>query len=95
VVYLVVLVERIVLVHRLADFPLKPYLRLLALLFMTTCFSLVPVILVRSFAWPLGWRLLVGVGLGWATMAHYTWHYLLTAGEKAWVKRKLSLLFKK
>lgn len=91
-VYLAVLVERIVLVHRLADFPLRPYLRLLALLFMTSCFSLVPVVLVRSFSWAPGWRLLAGGLLGWATMAHYTWHYLLTGGEKAWVKRKLMLL---
>ena len=28
-------------------------------------------------------------------MAHFTWHYLLTEGEKAWVLRKLQLLREK
>ena len=88
-VYLAVFVERLVLVHRLTDFPLRPYLRLVALLVMTTCFSLIPAILVRAFSLAAGWRLLVGSLLGWATMAHYTWYYLLTAGERAFVVRKV------
>ena len=36
-----------------------------------------------------------GTLAGWATMAHFTWHYLLTEGEKAWVLRKLQLLREK
>ena len=91
-VYLAVLVERIVLVHRLADFPLRPYLRLLALLVMTTCFSIIPAFVCRVFLAAPGWRLLIGTLLGWATVAHYTWYFLLTEGETAWVKRKLKLL---
>ena len=88
-VYLAVFVERIVLVHRLTDFPLRPYLRLMALLVMTSCFSLVFPLLARAFGWAPGWRLLFGALLGWATMAHFTWYYLLTPGEIAWVRRKL------
>ncbi len=88
-VYLAVFVERIVLVHRLTAFPLRPYLRLLALLVMTSCFSLVFPLLARAFGWAPGWRLLFGALLGWATMAHFTWYYLLTPGEIAWVRRKL------
>ena len=88
-VYLAVFVERIVLVHRLTDFPLRPYLRLLALLVMTSCFSLVFPLLARAFGWAPGWRLLFGALLGWATMAHFTWYFLLTPGEIAWVRRKL------
>ena len=95
VVYLAVFVERIVLVHRLTDFPLRPYLTLLLLLLMTSNFSLVFPLLALCFGWAPGWRLLFGALLGWATMAHFTWHYLLTEGEKAWVLRKLRLLREK
>ena len=88
-VYLVVFVERMVLVHRLTGFPLRPYLRLLALLVMTSCFSLVFPLLARAFGWAPAWRLLFGALLGWATLAHFTWYYLLTPGELAWARRKL------
>ena len=94
-VYLAVFVERIVLVHRLTDFPLRPYLTMLLLLLMTSNFSLVFPLLALGFGWAPGWRLLFGALLGWATMAHFTWHYLLTEGEKAWVLRKLQLLREK
>jgi hypothetical protein len=87
-VYLAVFVERIVLVHRLTDFPLRPYLRLLALLVMTSCFSLVFPLLARAFGWAPGWRLLFGTLLGWLSVVIYTWRYLLTAGERAFVVRK-------
>jgi Membrane protein involved in the export of O-antigen and teichoic acid len=90
-IYLAVFAERIALVCRQTGFPLRPYLRLLALLLMTSCFSLVFPMLARAFGWAPGWRLLFGALLGWATMAHYTWHYLLTAGEKAFVRRKLRI----
>jgi O-antigen/teichoic acid export membrane protein len=90
-VYLAVFIERMVLVHRLTDFPLLPYLRLLALLMMTSAFSLVFPLLARAFGWAPGWRLLFGALLGWATQAHFTWHYLLTPGEKSWILQKLRL----
>ena len=66
--------------------------RLLALLVMTTCFSIIPAFVCRVFLAAPGWRLLIGTLLGWATVAHYTWYFLLTEGETAWVKRKLKLL---
>ena len=84
-------VERIALVHRLTGFPLRPYLSLLLLLLMTSCFSLVFPLLALSFGWAPGWRLLFGALLGWATLAHFTWHYLFTEGEKAYVLQKLKL----
>ena len=90
-VYLAVFVERIVLVHRLTGFPLRPYLTLLLLLVITSNFSLIFPMLAQAFGWTPGWRLLFGTLLGWATQAHFTWHYLLTDGEKGWVRHKLKL----
>ena len=87
-VYLAVLVERIVLVHELTGFPVRPYLRLLLLLLMTSCFSLMFCISARGFGWAPGWRLLFGTLLGWLSVVIYTWRYLLTAGERAFVVRK-------
>ena len=58
-VYLTVLVQRIVIAHRLADFPVKPFLRLILLLVMTTCFALVFPIVLRGLDWAPLWRLLL------------------------------------
>ena len=88
-VYFAVFVERIVLVHALTDFPLKPYLRLLALLSVASIASLLPFVICRLLDWAPLWRLLVGTLLGWATVAHFLWHQLLTEGEEAWLRRKL------
>ena len=90
-VYLAVLVERIVLVHRQTGFPLRPYLHLLGMLTLTSCLSLTFCIFSRSFGWAPGWRLLFSTVLGWVTVAAYTWQYLLTDGEKAFVRRKLRI----
>lgn len=92
-VYLAVFVERMLLVRQLTAFPLRPYLQLLALLVMTSAFSLVFPLLALSFDWAPLWRLLFGALLGWATLAHFTWHYLLTPGEQGWILQKLSGLF--
>ena len=89
-VYFAVFVERIVLVHALTDFPLKPYLRLLALLSVASIASLLPFVICRLLDWAPLWRLLVGTLLGWATVAHFLWHQLLTEGEEAWLRRKLT-----
>ena len=86
---LAALVERIVLVYRQTGFPLKPYLRLLGMLSLTSCLSLTFCIFARGFGWAPGWRLLFSTVLGWVTVAACTWQYLLTDGEKAWVRRKL------
>ena len=88
-VYLAVLAERIVFARQLADFPVKPYVRLLLLLLMTACFALVFPIVLRGSGWAPFWRLLAGTLLGWATLAHYSWYYLLTAGERGFVLRKV------
>ncbi|MCR4859336.1 MAG: oligosaccharide flippase family protein [Bacteroidales bacterium] len=88
-VYLVVLVQRIVFARRLADFPAKPFLRLLALLMMTSCFALVFPIVLRGTSLAPFWRLLLGTLLGWATIAHYAWYFLLTAGERDFFLRKV------
>ena len=88
-VYLTVLVQRIVIAHRLTGFPVKPYLRLVLLLVMTTCFALVFPILLRGLDWAPGWRLVVGTLAGWATMAHYSWYFLLTSGERGFILRKI------
>ena len=88
-VYLVVLAERIVLVHELTDFPVRPFLRLLGLLLMTACVACVFPAVLRCTGWAPGWRLLVGTLLGWGAMAHCTWYYLLTPGERAFVVRKV------
>ena len=88
-VYLAVSVERIVLVHELTDFPVRPYLRLLGLLLMTACVACVFPVVLRCTGWAPGWRLLVGTLLGWAAIAHCTWYYLLTQGERAFVVRKV------
>ena len=88
-VYLAVLVQRIVFAKRLAGFPVKPFLRLLALLLMTSCFALVVPILLRGTSLAAGWRLLLGTLAGWALMAHYTWYFLLSAGERGFVLRKI------
>lgn len=88
-VYGAVLVQRIVLAHELTGFPVRPFLRTGALLLMTSCFSLVFPILLRGTGLAPLWRLLLGTLLGWATLAHYTWHYLLTAGEQAFIVRKI------
>ena len=88
-VYLTVLVQRIVIAHRLADFPVKPFLRLILLLVMTTCFALVFPIVLRGLDWAPLWRLLLGTLLGWACIAHYSWYYLLTAGERGFILRKV------
>ena len=88
-VYLTVLVQRIVIAHRLSGFPVKPYLRLILLLVMTTCFALVFPILLRGLDWAPVWRLVVGTLAGWATMAHYSWYFLLTAGERGFILRKV------
>ena len=89
VVYLVVLVQRIVFAHRLAAFPVRPFLRLLALLMMTSCFAMVVPILLRGTPLAAPWRLLIGTLMGWATIAHYTWYWLLTSGERSWIVRKI------
>ena len=89
VVYLTVMVERLVLVHRLTDFPIRPFLRLLALLLMTFCFAMVVPILLHGLDWAPFWRLLVGTLAGWATIAHYSWYFLLTAGERGFILRKV------
>jgi len=87
-VYSAVFAERLILVHRQTDFPLRPYLRLLALLVMTSCFSMMFCLFARGFGWAPGWRLLFGTVLGWVSLAVYTWRYLLTAGERDFVLRK-------
>ena len=91
-VYLAVLVERIILVHRQTGFPLRPFLRLLMLLVLTSWFSLIFCLLARVYGWAPGWRLLFGTLLGWVSMVICTWRYLLTEGEKAYVHRKIRLL---
>ena len=88
-VYLVVLVQRIVFAHKLADFPVGPFLRLLGWLLVTGCLSLVVPILLRGTGMAPFWRLLVGTLVGWLTLAHYTWYWLLTAGERGLVLRKV------
>lgn len=88
-VYLVVFVQRVVIAHRLTGFPVKPFLRLILLLVMTTCFSLVFPILLRGTQLAPFWRLLAGTLLGWAMTAHYTWYYLLTSGERDFLLRKV------
>ena len=91
-VYLVVLVERIVLVHRQTGFPLGPYVRLLLWLLLISLMSLVFGAVARSFGWAPGWRLLFGTVLGWVNIAYYSWWLVLTDGEKAWVRRKWWIL---
>ena len=88
-VYVVVFVQRVVFARRLADFPVRPFLRLVLLLVMTTCFALVLPIVLRGTALAPGWRLLFGTLLGWAMIAHYAWYYLMTAGERGFVLRKV------
>ncbi len=87
-VYLVVFVQRVVIARRLAEFPVRPFLHLILLLVMTSCFALVPPILLRGTSLAAPWRLLIGSLAGWAAMAYYGWHYLLTAGERGFVLRK-------
>ena len=89
VVYLAVFVQRVVFARRLADFPVRPFLRLVLLLVMTGCFALVFPILLRGTGLAPGWRLLIGTLLGWAMIAHYAWYYLMTAGERGFVLRKV------
>ena len=86
------LAERLILVHRQTGFPLQPYLRLLLLLVMTSCFSLMFCLFAHGLGWAPGWRLLFSTVLGWVSVAVYTWRFLLTDGEKAWVRRKLWIL---
>ena len=88
-VYLVVLVQRIVFAHKLADFPVGPFLRLLGWLLATGCLSLVVPILLRGTGMAPFWRLLIGTLVGWLTLAHYTWYWLMTAGERGLVLRKV------
>ncbi len=88
-VYLTVLVQRIVIARRLTDFPVRPYLQLILLLTMTTCFALVFPILLRGTGLAPGWRLLLGTALGWAAVAHYSWYFMLTAGERGYILRKV------
>lgn len=88
-VYFTVLVQRVVLAHELTGFPVRPFLRTVALLLMTTAFSLFFPVALRGTALAPVWRLLLGTLLGWATLAHYTWYYLLTPGEQAFVVRKI------
>ncbi len=88
-VYLTVLVQRIVIARRLTDFPVRPYLQLILLLTMTTCFALVFPLVLRGTGLAPGWRLLLGTALGWATVAHYSWYYMLTAGERDYILRKV------
>ena len=88
-VYLVVLVQRICLARSLAGLELRPLLRLIALLVMTSCFALVFPILMRGTGLAAPWRLLLGTLLGWATVAHYSWYYLLTGGERSYLVRKV------
>ena len=87
-VYSAVLVQRIVLARGLTGFPVRPFLRLLALLLMTACFAMVVPIVLRGTELAPGWRLLLGSLAGWATIAHYTWYFLLTPGERGYVVRK-------
>lgn len=88
-VYGVVFVQRVAIARRLTGFPLKPFLRLILLLVMTTCFALVfPLVLRGTGLAPL-WRLLLGTLLGWASAAWYAWLFLLTAGERGFVLRKV------
>ena len=42
--------------------------------------------------WLAAATVLFGTVLGWVAVAAYTWQYLLTEGEKAWVRRKLWIL---
>ena len=88
-VYLTVLVQRILIARRLTDFPVRPYLQLILLLTMTTCFALVFPILLRGTGLEPGWRLLLGTALGWAAVAHYSWYFMLTAGERGYILRKV------
>ena len=88
-VYLVVFVQRVVIAHRLTDFPVRPFLRLILLLVMTSCFALVPPIVLRGIGWAPGWRLLAGSLLGWISMVHYAWNYLMSSGERGFVLRKV------
>ena len=87
--------QYIILAHRQTGFPLQPYLRLLALLLMTSCFSLMFCIFARGFGWAPGWRLLFGTLLGWASMAVYTWRYLFTEGERGYILAKMRHLLHK
>ena len=88
-VYGIVFAERVAIAHRLTDFPLRPFFRMLLLLVMVSCFALVFPILLHGLAWHPGWRLLLGTLLGWAMMAYYAWHYLMTGGERSFVLRKI------
>ena len=91
-VYFTVLVQRVVLAHELTGFPVRPFLRMVALLLMTTAFSLFFPVALRGTGLAPVWRLLLGTLLGWATLAHYTWYYLLTPGEQAFIVRKIGRL---
>ena len=88
-VYLVVFVQRVVFAKRLADLPVRPFLRMILLLAMTTSFSIIPALLLRNLDLAPGWRLLIGTLLGWALMAHYAWYFLMSAGERDFVLRKV------
>ena len=88
-VYLAVLVQRVVLAHELTGFPVRPFLRTVALLLATSCISLAFPVLLRGTGLAPLWRLLLGTLPGWAAVAHCTWHWLLTPGEQAFIVRKI------
>ena len=88
-VYLVVLVQRIVFAQRLAAFPVRPFLRLLGMFLATGCLSMTVSITLHLTSMAPFWRLLLGTLFGWLTVAHYTWYFLLTAGERGLILRKI------
>ena len=88
-VYLAVFVERVAIAHRLTGFPVRPFLNLVGLLVMTTSVTLLLPVLLRLLDWAPFWRLLVKSLMGWTVMAYYVWAFLLTAGERALVLRKV------
>ena len=88
-VYLAVFVQRVALARALAGFPVRSFLRLVWNLAMTTCVTLVLPVMLRLLDLAPFWRLLVKSLLGWTVMGYYAWIFLLTAGERGLVLRKV------
>ena len=90
-VYLTVLVQRVVLAHRLTDFPVKPFISLVLWLVWISCSAIVFPCLLRGLEWAPFWRLLCGTLLGWMTIVINSWYSVLTVGERAFVLRKVGI----
>jgi len=87
-VYLVVLVQRIVIARRLADFPVGSLLRLCLWLLLGSAVALAVPLLLRLTDLLPGWRLLIGTVVGWSLLIVFTWFRLLSGGERAFLVRK-------